>query len=236
MTESMPVSSSDCRRLWHAVHATWLFVLAALVQGALRPDYDAWHQSVSALSLGPAGWVQDVAFFLLGVALLSTVPVWRRVLAGGVGANAYPFLVALIGLSLVTAGWVPQDPAPGYDPEQLGHALPTPTGLVHLAVAGAGAIASCVALFVMAARFAELPAWSGWAAYSRASAVLTIACVVVYGVWSTSSSGLAGTFERLVIIIPGAWGYAVVARLSSGAPFVVLRVPAPGQVRATSAA
>jgi hypothetical protein len=236
MTELSPVPRSECRRLWYAVHATWVFVLAALVQGAFRPDYDAWHQSVSALSLGPAGWVQDVAFVLLGVTLLSTVPVWQRVLAGGSGARAYPILITLTGLSLVAAGWVPQDPAPGYDPEQLGHALPTATGLVHLAVAGIGAISSCVALFVMAGRFAKMPGWPGWAAYSRASAVLTIACVAVYAVWSTASSGLAGTFERLVIVVPGAWGYAVVARLAAGAPFVVSRAPAAARVSVASSA
>lgn len=223
MTELAPVARSDCRRLWYAVLATGFFVVATLVQGALRPDYDPWHQSISALSLGPAGWVQDLAFVLLGLALLSTVPVWRRVLANGVGALAYPVLTAVTGLGLLSSGWIPQDPAPGYDPEQLGHALPTITGLIHLAIAGVSAIASCAALFVMAARFAEFPEWRRWATYSRISAVLTILCVVVYAVWSTHASGLAGTFERLVVVIPGVWGYALVLRLSAGAPFVVSR-------------
>ena len=223
MAHLLPVSRQDCRRLWVAMLATGLFIVAAQVQGAFRPGYDAWHQSISALSLGPSGWVQDVAFVVLGVALLTTVPVWRRVLAHGVGAHAYPLLIAVTGLGLVSAGWISQDPAPGYDPEVLGHALPTKTGLIHLSVAGVCALASCAALFVMAARFAELPDWRGWATYSRISSVLTIICVCVYGVWSTRATGFAGTFERLVVIIPGVWGYALVARLSAGAPFVVSR-------------
>lgn len=221
MTHLAPADPSDCRRLWFAVVATWLFMLGALLQGAFRPGYDAWHQSISALSLGPMGWVQDVAFMLLGLALLSTVPVWRRLLAGGIGSGAYPVLTALTGLSLMAAGLIPQDPAPGYDPERLGRALPTATGLAHLGIAAVAAFASCGALFVMAARFAALPGWTGWAAYSRLTGVLTIGCVVIYAVWSTRSSGLAGTFERLVIVLPGLWGMAVVTRLSSGAPFVV---------------
>jgi hypothetical protein len=178
--------------------------------------------------------VQDVAFVLLGIALLSTVPVWRRVLANGVGARAYPVLITLTGISLIAAGWIPQDPAPGYDPELLGHTLPTITGLIHLGVAGVGVLASSIAFFVMAARFATLPDWSVWATYSRVTGVLTIVCVVVYAVWSTHASGLAGTFERLVIVLPGAWGYAVVSRLSSGTPFAVSR--APRRVGAASAA
>ncbi|MBX3134073.1 MAG: DUF998 domain-containing protein [Gemmatimonadaceae bacterium] len=234
MTYLTPVARSDCHRLWYAVLATVLFVLVALVQGAVRPDYDAWHQSISALSLGPGGWVQDVAFAFLGIALLSTVPVWRRALADGVGARAYPVLIALTGISLIAAGWIPQDPAPGYDPELLGHTLPTITGLIHLGVAGVGALASSIALFVMAARFATLPDWLAWATYSRVTGVLTIVCVVVYAVWSTHASGFAGTFERLVIVLPGAWGYAVVSRLSSGTPFVVSH--APKRVDAATAA
>lgn len=232
MAHPTPVARADCRRLWYAVVATALFVLVALVQGAVRPGYDAWHQSISALSLGPGGWVQDVAFVLLGIALLSTVTVWRRVLADGVGAHAYPVLMALTGTSLIAAGWIPQDPAPGYDPELLGHTLPTLTGLIHLGLAGVGALASSIGLFVMATRFATLPDWSAWATSTRAIGVLTIVCVVVYAVWSTQTSGLAGTFERMVIILPGAWGYAVVSRLSSGTPFVVSG--APGRVGAAA--
>ena len=85
-----------------------------------------------------------------------------------------------------------------------------------------------------AARFATLPDWLAWATYSRATGVLTIVRVVVYAVWSTHASGFAGTFERLVIVLPGAWGYAVVSRLSSGTPFVVSH--APKRVDAATAA
>lgn len=235
MIDLSPVARSDCRRLWYAVLATGIFLIAAFVQGAMRPGYDEWHQSISALSLGPAGWVQNFFFFVLGTALLSTMPVWRRILAGGIGARVYPVLTGLVGLSLIAAGWVPQDPAPGYDPELLGHALPTPTGLLHLAVAGIGAGSSCAALFVMASRFAALPNWRAWAVYSRAAGALTLVCVAVYAVWSTQPSGLAGSFERLVVIIPGAWGCALVTRLSAGTPFVVSRTSSLGLADAAPA-
>ncbi len=224
MNRFTPLARSDCRRLWYAVLATALFFVAAIVQGVLRDDYDAWHQSISALSLGPAGWMQDVAFFVLGAALLSTIGVWRHVLADGIGVTWYPLLIALTGLSMLSAGVIPQDPAPGYDPEQLGHALPTVAGLIHLSVAGIGALATCGAILVMAARIASLPAWpKWWATYSRASGVLTMLCVALFGVLSKQPTGFAGVFERLVVVIPGVWGFALMARLSAGAPFVVTR-------------
>ena len=119
--------------------------------------------------------------------------------------------------------WVPQDPAPGYDPEQLGRALPTATGLIHLAIAGVAATASCAALFVMGARFATQRPWRRWATYSRIAGALTMICVVVYAVWSTQPSGLAGTFERLAVLVPGLWGTGVLARLSAGVPLIVRR-------------
>src|SRR5258708_31878652 len=39
-----------------------LFTITYLVEGATRPDYNAWQQAVSALSLGPGGWVQQINF------------------------------------------------------------------------------------------------------------------------------------------------------------------------------
>lgn len=220
-----PVERPDYLRLRRAVVATAVFLLAVITQGAARPGYDAWHQSVSALSLGPRGWIQDAFFVLLGVALLGTVTTWRRVLAGGIGAAAYPVLTALTGASLIAAAWWQQDPAPGYDPERLGLALPTTTGLLHLVAAAVGALSSIAALLVMARRFASDSRWHHWVRPTRLAATATALCVVVYAFWSVRASGLAGTFERGVIAIPGAWGFALTLRLGRGTPFVVARRP-----------
>ena len=42
-----------------------VFTAVYLVEGATRPGYDAGTQAISALSLGPGGWVQQVDFILL---------------------------------------------------------------------------------------------------------------------------------------------------------------------------
>ena len=49
-----PVPRALVRRLWYAVGAGALFLIVATIEGARRPDYDAWHQAVSAL--GTWGW------------------------------------------------------------------------------------------------------------------------------------------------------------------------------------
>ena len=221
MSELGPVPRAEYVRLRRAVLVTAIFLVAVVTQGAARPGYDPWHQSISALSLGANGWIQDLFFVLLGGVLLSTTPSWRRILRGSIGQWSYPILTALTGLSLIAAAWWPQDPAPGYDPEQLGLVLPTATGLVHLTAAGVGAFSSIAAMFVMAARFRQLPGWEAWARPTRLAAVITTLSVVIYAVWSVQPSGLAGTFERLVVVVPGLWGYAVIRRLGDGVPFVV---------------
>jgi hypothetical protein len=203
------------------------------IQGVLRDGYDSWHQAVSALCLGPAGWVQTINFAVFGAAVASTVPVWRRMMAGGRGATSYPALTAVLGVSFIALGIVPQDPAPGYDPARHALEAPTAVGFLHLAIAGVAAVCSVAGLFVMAARFAGDPHWRGWPACSRVMALLLIVCVTVYGVWSTRASGLAGTFERLAIVIPLVWTVTLLRRLGAGTPFIVARPGAAALSRQT---
>lgn len=211
------------RRLWYALIGTGLFNLTVLVESLLRPGYDAWQQSVSALSLGRWGWIQMINFFFLGAIIISTVSLWRRILAGGRGAKSYPVLTLLTGISLIVCGILKQDPAPGYDPENLALKEPTLVGLFHLLFAGIGALSSIIGLIVMARRFANTPLWKGWNIYSIIMALLMIVCVVVYSVWSTKSTGYAGTFERIAVIIVPIWAMSFLVRLERGVPFMVVR-------------
>jgi hypothetical protein len=213
------------RRLWYAIAGAGLFMTTACAEGARRPDYDAWHQAISALSLGPDGWIQMLAFFGFGATILSTVQIWRRILTGGKGAAAFPVLTALTGASLIFCGFVPQDPAPGYDPMGLALTAPTLRGLAHLAGAGVAALSSVVGLLVMAARFRGDPAWRGWSWYSVVMAAVMAGCVVVYGIWSTAPTGYAGTFERIALLVVPVWGWTFLRRLGAGAPFMHTEPP-----------
>lgn len=197
-----------------------IFLGVSTIHGALLPEFDSWHQSVSALAIGRFGWIQALNFLAFGVIILSTVPVWRRILAGTAGATWLPALTGTLGLSLVMLTFTPQDPAPGYDPVGLALDRPSTTGLVHLALAGVMAASSVGSMFVLASRFAADVHWPGWAAYSRVMGLLTIGCIAVYGVWSTNPTGLAGTFERMSAVIPAVWLIGVVWRLWMGAPFM----------------
>jgi hypothetical protein len=91
-----------------------LFTTTYLIEGATRPDYSAWQQAISALSLGPGGWVQQVNFVVFGVMTIWTAFAWRVFLQGGPGAMWYPILRGLQGLALIVDGFFSQDPALGY--------------------------------------------------------------------------------------------------------------------------
>ncbi|MES2522290.1 MAG: DUF998 domain-containing protein [Gemmatimonadota bacterium] len=203
-----------------ALAYTALFFGFTLIQGARRAGFDAWHQAVSALSLGPAGWLQSVNLVLFGLVLAATSLAWRPILRGGPGAVAYPVLTALAGFGFVLTGIIPQDPAPGYDPANLGLTAPTLPGLLHLAAAAVAALCSVAGLLVMARRFRRDGNWAGWPAYTWITAVATVLCVAAYGVGSTEPSGFAGTFERAAILLPAVWAAVFVRRLWRGTPFM----------------
>lgn len=169
-----PVPRRLLVKLWVALALVALFFVATFLIGVFRRDYDPWQQAVSALSLGAEGWIQNVCFIVVGVAIIAVVPVWNKIMTNGPGERAYPILIALLGLCFVAIAFVPQDPAPGYDPEGLGRTKPTATGLAHLALAFIASASSIACLFIMAIRFKGDMNWLGWRTYTIFMGVLTI--------------------------------------------------------------
>lgn len=196
------------------------FFLTTL-QGCYRPGFDPWHQAVSALSLGPGGWLQMINLTTFGLVLLTTVRAWERILRGAPGGRSYPLLTALVGFGFIGVGLIPQDPAPGYNPEGVLSVAPTPLGLAHLAIAGVAALSSVVGLFVMARRLSRDPLWRHWPLYSSLTALTVVVCITVYGIWSVRPTGFAGTFERAAILAPMLWMFAFLRRLHRGTPLMV---------------
>lgn len=225
MSEPLPVPQHLLHRIAIALWCAVVFFVLTTIQGLQRPGFDFWHQAVSALSLGPGGWIQMLNLAVFGAVITSTAPVWRRILYGGKGATTYPLLTALVGLSFIALAIFPQDPAPGYDPAGLALTAPTPRGLLHLAIAGIAALSSIIGLCIMAARFAGDSEWRGWTMYSLTMALLVVVCVAVFAVWSRQASGFAGTFERLALVIPIIWTYTFWLRLKGGALFMKVNSP-----------
>ena len=198
-----------------------LFTAVYLVEGVTRPYYDGWRQSISALSLGPGGWVQQADFALLGLNLVLVAFAWGRALTDGVGATWYPLVRGLEGISLVAIGLFSTDPAYGYPPR-------TPTvppfstlhGVVHFACLFLIIFAMMAGLFIMAARFWRDPHWRGWPTFSIVCAVLINLFIVLFGVGNGHGFGYAGVLERVATNIETVWTVALVVRLWAGVPFI----------------
>lgn len=208
--------------------AAWTWVLLAagtagglvftgvyLAEGATRPGYAALAEPISALSLGPGGWVQRLSFIVFGAAMIASAVGWRTVLRGGPGRAAYPLLRVIAGLGLMLDGLFSQDPVPGYPPGARAVAA-TLHGQIHNVGAMVTITALAVSCFVLARRLAAEPAWRAWAAYGAATGVATIVFIAAFGA-TGGHGGLGGLFERLAGGVNTLLAAAVLSRMAINA-------------------
>jgi hypothetical membrane protein len=179
-----------------------LFVVAFLVHGALKPDYDPARHPVSSLALGLYGWVQTVNFIVVGLLIvafaigLATRPGVRRKLGA--------ILVGIWGIGLVGAGVFVTDPVSGYPPG-------TPPMLEEYSTAGALHDLFSVPGFVALSAACLVLAWGEgwrWAVYSVLSGIGMFVAFAVSGVGFSQNAAVvdvAGVWQRVSVIIGFTW-------------------------------
>jgi hypothetical protein len=165
-----------------------------LAEGATRAGYDALAQPVSALSLGPGGWVQQLNFIVFGMLVCLSAAGWRAALAPGRGAWAFPLLRVIAAVGLVMDGLFAQDPSGGYPPGARAGAA-TIHGQLHTLFAVITITALAAGCFVLAARFAAEPGWRRWTTVAAAAGVATVVFIAAFGA-AGGHGGLAGLWER----------------------------------------
>jgi len=195
----------------------FLFVVVFLIEGAIRPDYNAWHTTISTLSWGDRGWIQIVNFSLFGLLTLCFAIGLRRVLRTGPGSLWGPILLFIFGLGLIIAGPFVTDPILGYPPALPSNGPASLHGTIHNFASLIAFIALPAVCFVMGWRFARDPAWRGWAYYSMVTGVL----ILVFVAWFFASvvaathggTAPAGLLERVFSIIGCSWLSLLALRL-----------------------
>lgn len=176
---------------------TVLFPIIYTIEGVARPGYDPLRQTISSLSLGPGGWIQQLNFALCGISILWMAFVWRMILAGGVCATWYPLIRGIEGAGLVAIAIFTHDP-------------------LHTACLILIVNAMTIGLFVIARRFWKRPLWRGWVAFSVACALWPMVVMPFFGIALNPHSalaGYAGLFERLATNADTIWTLAVLVRL-----------------------
>jgi len=189
-----------------------VFTGVYLAEGATRAGYRALAQPISALSLGPGGWVQQLNFIVFGLLVCASAAGWRAALAPGRGAVAFPALRVIAGVGLLMDGLFAQDPSGGYPPG-VPVGASTVHGQLHTLFAMITITALAAGCFVLAARFAAEPAWRRWATFAAAAGVATIVFIAAFGA-AGAQGGLAGLWERAAGGATSALTLAVLIRLA----------------------
>jgi hypothetical protein len=171
-----------------------LFTTIYLLAGITRSGYDAWQQPISALSLGPGGWVEQVNFIGYGLLLVISAAGWYWFLRPAKAAFWFLLLQGLAGLGLIGAGIFSMDPFPGYPPGTTSFSSTT-HGMLHTICAFVLIIALALGCFALAAHFWNALHWHGWAVYSWISGVLMLILWGAFVQYPTAPS--AGLVERL---------------------------------------
>src|SRR6266567_250976 len=194
-----PLSRSLLILLTCGVAGTALFPIIYVTLGATRPGYDAWRQAISALSLGPGGWIQQLNFALCGVSVLWSAYVWRKILAGGVCATWYPIIRGIEGVGLIAIAIFSTDPGYGYPPgTPSGPGPSTLGGTLHLVFTILVVQAMTLGLFVIARPFWKMVFMTFFSLAQNTHSVFT---------------GYTGLFERLATNSDTIWSLVLVARL-----------------------
>ncbi len=186
-----------------------LFFAIATVEGFLRAGYDPVAQPISALALGPRGWIQEVNFVLLAASFLSFAATLRMELRQGAASVAAPAVFVVMTIGVTLAALFPMD--------ALG-AAPTPVGRLH--VLGGFLVFPWmpVALLLVARRFRADPHWRPYFEYTLLTGLFSLAVITFFllfvgppGSSPRVLSGFAGLVQRLQLVPFFAW-IALIAR------------------------
>ena len=184
---------------WAGALGAWLFVVTFAVDGWTRPGYRPVRHPVSALALGPRGWLQTANFVLCGLAITAGAVA----LPARLGSLALGIVIAVFGLALVASGVFPMDAMRAYPPgtpdttpaeTSRRHRLHDRAGAV---VFGALPVAAVVAAFV-------LPE-AGWKWYSALTAAAGAAGLALFGQAWEEDHPRTGLAQRATIVVGWSW-------------------------------
>jgi hypothetical protein len=197
-----------------------LFVIAFLVEGATRADYDPLRHPVSSLALGEYGWVQSTNFVVTGLLTLAFAWGLRLALWSGKGSTWGPLLVGVWAIGLLGAGVFVTDPVSGYPPGTPDVVPYTWHGALHDLFSGPAFVALSAACFVFGRRFAARGE-RGWAIYSAASGLVFAVGFVLASAGFGQAEGLvdvAGLLQRAAVTVGFGWLTLLAVHLLSPSP------------------
>ena len=169
------------------------FVTLVIVQGILQPDYSHIRMPISALAAWPAGWVQNLNFFVFGT-LLAAFTI-------GMHETIRPTRFGVVGILLLLASCAGMVMA-GLFPWINVNGVPTETG-PHVVAAVLVFLCGSTGLQTLSRRMAADPRWRGLSSYVLATGIVMLVLFIALGGFAvdegTPFHEWAGLLQRVLV-------------------------------------
>ena len=171
------------------------FITLVIVQGVLQPDYNHISLPISALAAWPAGWIQNLNFFVSG----GMLAVFAVGLNGAIRPTRFGFLgIALLlasSLGLWTAGFFPWLNVNGVPTEPPSHVV----GAVLTF------LSASIGHVIVSRRMGSDPAWRDLSRYVLGTGIVMLLLFIVVGGFAigegTPLHRWAGLLQRVLVVI-----------------------------------
>ncbi|MEX2550042.1 MAG: DUF998 domain-containing protein [Nitriliruptoraceae bacterium] len=174
------------------------FTLVWLIDGASRPGYRPSYHPISALSLGPRGWVQVTSSLVTG-ALLVIFAIGAHAAGAGLTVS---ILLGVAGLGLTGAGVFPMDPMRGYPPGAIDGDPPEQSVRHRLHDLASIAVFLAVPAAATVSGITGAGAWRWYSLVSAAAGLLLLGWfITAYGKDTTR----AGLIQRVMVTSNWTW-------------------------------
>lgn len=191
-----------------------LFVTIFMLEGWLRPGYEARSMFVSELALGPRGWIQVANFIFFGVLFLLFAHGVAAEFPEGKASRVGPLLLTIIGISFLASGIFVMDPVATPPEEVSWH------GRLHDLFGVLVFFLSPISCFVFLRRFRVDPRWHPLQWGTLAAGVITAALLIVWSVGPTQPPAApnvlnewVGFMQRAILVTYLGWIFTFALRL-----------------------
>jgi hypothetical membrane protein len=218
MIESVEVRRKRGFRIgsWPGVIGPILFAAVFTVEGSLRPGYDPTSMYVSALSIGPRGWIQIANFMVFGALLLMFSRRVAAELRHGKASLAGPLLLAIIAVGLFLSGPFVMDP------QDTARAALSSHGWLHLLFGAIVFTAMPTSCFVFFRRFRQDRHWRWLRVWTLVAGAVIVAAIAIQKILPVvapdSFHNVAGLIQRVELLTYLIWIVAFATRLGCEEP------------------
>jgi hypothetical protein len=171
------------------------FITLVIVQGILQPDYSHIAMPISALAAWPAGWMQNLNFFVSAIVFAAFVVGVHHTIAPTRYGRAGILLLLTSCVGLVVAGLFPWINVNGVPME-------TPSHVVGAVLVFSGA---STGLMVLSRRMVADAEWRGLSGYVLATGIVMLILFVIVGGFAiddgTPFHQWAGLLQRILVVV-----------------------------------